>query len=352
MNVINTISSLRRSNLLFARQCKCKCQNLSTKPTPTIQMPVYHHSDYTLNLPDLHTFPMSRYNLVRKGIQAQAQKYGISIKSPIPSTIKQVSLAHDLEYINKFTKGELNPMEVRTLGFPWSYDLVRRTYRITGATVQCVTNVCNDGFNVSGNLAGGTHHAFAGHAEGYCIFNDVAVAARVAQQEYQVGRCLVIDLDVHQGNGTAEIFTNDDSVFTWSVHGDKNYPWKSRVPSDLDTPLPDDITGEEYLEKVEAGLDQLTPMVNDFDLIFYQAGVDPLASDRLGRLQLTREDLQARNALVYSWCNAYNKKTVVTMGGGYSKPIENSVECHVDVFTQAASMLSENTSPCFARRRG
>jgi acetoin utilization deacetylase AcuC-like enzyme len=331
-----------------------RIQSHSTIASQSINMPVYHHADYTLVLPDAHTFPMARYNLVHQGLRKKAKKCGIEIRSPIPSTKEQVSLAHDVEYINKFTTGQLDAMEVRTLGFPWSYDLVRRTYRITGATVQCIHNVCSDGYDVAGNLAGGTHHAFAAHAEGYCIFNDVAVAARVAQEEYQVGKCLVIDLDVHQGNGTAEIFTNDETVFTWSVHGDKNYPWKSRVASNLDTPLPDDVTGDEYLDEVEKGLTYLENNVQDYDIVFYQAGVDPLSYDRLGRLNLTREDLQSRNALVYSWCEAHNKKCVVTMGGGYSRPIEKSVACHIDVFEQASKILGQKRepSPCLSRRRG
>ena len=315
-----------------------------------LRMPLYHHPSYTLPLNDKHSFPMERYNLVRDAMTALAPT-NCCLQSPPPATKEQVGLIHDSEYISQFNTGTLEPLAVRTIGFPWSYELVRRTYRITGATVQCVHDVLSTPLQVAGNLAGGTHHAFRGHGEGYCIFNDVAVAARVAQQEYQIGKCLVIDLDVHQGNGTAECFQNDSSVFTWSVHGDKNYPWKSRVPSDLDTALPDDVTGESYLESVEKGLTALDAVVPDVDVVFYQAGVDPLSYDRLGRLELTREDLQARNALVYSWCEGHGKKVVVTMGGGYSKPIEKSVECHVDVFVQAANMLvPREPGPCFARR--
>ena len=313
-------------------------------------MPVYHHPDYTLPLDERHSFPMERYELVKQELSNVAPQYNIQIHTPPPATKEQVALIHDHDYLTAFNTGQLTPLEVRTMGFPWSYELVRRTYRITGATIQCVDDVCgSDTTRISGNLAGGTHHAFRGHAEGYCIFNDVAVAARVAQQKHQVGKCLVIDLDVHQGNGTAECFQDDASVYTWSVHGDNNYPWKSRVPSDLDTPLPDDVSGEDYLNSVEQGLEGLN--ASEFDLVFYQAGVDPLRADRLGRLGLSREDLQARNALVYSWCAAHDKRVVVTMGGGYSKPIEKSVEAHVDVFTQGAHMLLERApAPCFQHR--
>lgn len=337
---------------IFGKSPRARKLSSSTSIKAT---PVYYHPDYTLKLPNTHTFPMERYNLVEQGLRTLAPQFNINIRSPLPCSKEDVLLAHDENFVQKFTTGELDPLEIRTIGFPWSYELVRRTYRITGATVQCVSDVLNtdDDVVVAGNLAGGTHHAFKAHGEGYCIFNDVAVAARIAQNKYQIGRCLVIDLDVHQGNGTAEIFQNDNSVFTWSVHGDKNYPWKSRVSSDLDTPLPDNVTGEEYLESIERGLISLEPMLNDINLIFYQAGVDPLSFDRLGRLKMSREDLQARNALVYSWCHAHGKRLIVTMGGGYSKPIEKSVECHLDVFTQAATMMgNQNPNLCFARRRG
>jgi acetoin utilization deacetylase AcuC-like enzyme len=351
--VYSSVKDVLHPPLMFLRLPKCpprlpigwRGRALTTPPLPAPslrKMPVYYHPDYTLPLDSHHTFPMERYDLVHTAVQKAAQVYPLHVQSPVPCTKEQVLLVHDAEYVSRFNFGHLDRLAVRTIGFPWSYELVRRTYRITGATVQCVHDVLqSDGqVPIAGNLAGGTHHAFKGHGEGYCIFNDVAVAARVAQQDYHVGRCLVIDLDVHQGNGTAEIFTNDSSVFTWSVHGDSNYPWKSRVPSDLDTALPDDVTGDDYLQEVERGLGSINPL--DFDLIFYQAGVDPLSYDRLGRLRLTREDLQARNALVYSWCDAHDKKCVVTMGGGYAKPIEQSVACHVDVFTQAANMMARH----------
>ena len=313
------------------------------KPDDMLKLKCYSHPDYTLLLPDAHTFPMARYEEVANEMGSEAaQACGIRVVSPsTPATLDQVCLAHDSTYMQKFVRGQMTDLEVRTMGFPWSYELVRRTFRITGATLSCVEDVLSRDFRVSGNLAGGTHHAFRSHAEGYCIVNDIGVAAKVAQQDHQVGQCLVIDLDVHQGNGTAEIFDGDDSVFTFSLHGEKNYPWKSRHPSDLDIGVMDDVSADEYLSAVEKGLSEIEQRVSmdNLDLVFYQAGVDALAEDRLGRLKLTRNDLQARNALVYSWCEAWDKRIVITMGGGYSKDIKHSVQAHSDVFFQAANML-------------
>ena len=312
----------------------------AASPAAAAALPVYTHPDYTLELPTAHTFPMARYAGVAAGGRRCA---GISVRlAAVPATLQQVCLAHDEEYMRAFVRrGGLTDRQVRTMGFPWSYELVRRTFRITGATLSCVDDVLAQGCRAAGNLAGGTHHAFRGHAEGYCIVNDIGVAAKVAQRDYQVGQCVVVDLDVHQGNGTAEIFDDDDSVFTFSLHGDKNYPWKSRWPSDLDIGVQDDITGDAYLAAVEKGLAEIERRISmqNVDLVFYQAGVDPLAEDRLGRLKLTREDLQARNALVYSWCEAWGARVVITMGGGYSKDISHSVRAHTDVFSQAANML-------------
>ena len=339
---------MRAALLLRRRGARClattNARAAVSAPSPAatrVHMPVYTHSDYTLALPDVHSFPMERYAKVSASMHGvRARGLGIAVRhDPVPATLEQVARAHDAEFVRAFARRDgLSPRQIRTIGFPWSYELVRRTFRITGATIAATDDVLLNQFPAAGNLAGGTHHAFRAHGEGYCIFNDIAVAARHAQEIYGVGRVAVIDLDVHQGNGTAEIFQNDNSVFTWSVHGEKNYPWKTRVLGDLDTGLPDDISGDDFLAAVEAGLERLSEE-GPFDLVFYQAGVDALAEDRLGRLSLRPDDLQARNALVYSWAAAEGVPVVVTMGGGYSRPIEHSVAAHVDVLCQAASML-------------
>ena len=192
-------------------------------------------------------------------------------------------------------------------------------------------------------MAGGTHHAFRAHGEGFCIFNDLAVAAAKAIAELGTKQVLIIDLDVHQGNGTAEIFENNPQVYTFSVHGDRNYPWRSRMRSDLDIALPDEVTDESFLDHVLEGLAEVSRCTglgsnetkeSDW-LCFYQAGVDPLAEDRLGRLGISRQALRARNELVFSFCERHGLPLVVTMGGGYSRPIEHSAAAHTDVFAQA-----------------
>ena len=388
--------------------------SFSTLPALT----VFTHPSYTLALPERHSFPMNRYELVAEAVRGGSTPSArIAVRNdPRRATMDELERAHDQYYLADFVAGDLSVEEVRAIGFPWSDALVERTLRITGATLEATLDVLVDagenaaveeqvlgddddlswiagrmdgqgsrteftetdttvtttpsfskmrgGWRVSGNLAGGTHHAFGAHGEGFCIVNDVAVAARFAQSQFEhVRNIAVIDLDVHQGNGTADIFADDDSVFTLSVHADNNYPWvgQSRVASDLDIALPDDASPADYLRAVHQGLRELDrqghgnasssagegagegrrPSGKQWDLVFFQAGVDPLESDRLGRLKLGREDLAARNAAVYAWCAERRIPTVITMGGGYARPIERSVEAHRDVFCQAADIAAE-----------
>ena len=344
---------------------------------------VFTHPSYTLALPERHSFPMNRYELVAEAVRGSTPSARIDVRNdPRRATMDELERAHDQYYLADFVAGDLSSAEVRAIGFPWSDALVERTLRITGATLEATLDVLVDaggnaagsrtdttvtersfsttgGWRVSGNLAGGTHHAFGAHGEGFCIVNDVAVAARFAQSQFEhVRNIAVIDLDVHQGNGTADIFADDDSVFTLSVHADNNYPWvgQSRVASDLDIALPDDASPADYLRAVHQGLRELDRHGHGnasssagegrrpsggWDLVFFQAGVDPLESDRLGRLKLGREDLAARNAAVCAWCAERRIPTVITMGGGYARPIQRSVEAHRDVFCQAADIAAE-----------
>eukprot|EP00808_Paulinella_micropora_P027058 g81649.t1 len=298
-------------------------------------------------LPAKHSFPMERYEGVAIGLRERLQQEHLTSivdlrQAPLAGRA-EVLLAHDHQYVRAFLAGppDLDEAAVRAIGFPWSEELVRRTMRITGGTLACTQDVLRGGAHCAGNLAGGTHHAFHARGEGYCIFNDIAVAARWAQHEHKVARCVVIDLDVHQGNGTAAIFANDPSVFTFSIHADKNYPWKSRVAGDLDIAVPDDVSGEQYMSLLQGALAQIADQLRLSSatdtpptLVFYQAGVDPLKEDRLGRLALSRQDLQRRNECVFAWCLRHGLRCVVTMGGGYSRPIAASVTAHVDAFVQ------------------
>lgn len=323
-------------------------------------MPVYTHPDYTLPLPEKHTFPMQRYRSVERRLLERARDAGVLDELEIVSSenvplcsIDEIERAHCSEYIRKFAAGDLDAKEQRAIGFPWSDNLVRRTWRITGATVSAMRDVLEHGYTHSANLAGGTHHAFRAHGEGFCIVNDIAVATRMAQHEHGTERTVVVDLDVHQGNGTASIFLDDPGVFTFSLHGENNYPWKSRVLGSLDIGVADDVAAPEYLDAVSSGLARiddefLVGCKSDATppLVFFQAGVDPLAEDRLGRLSLTRDDLCARNALVFDWCARLGAPCVITMGGGYSRPIEPSVEAHVDLFLQASAAAAAARGAC------
>jgi acetoin utilization deacetylase AcuC-like enzyme len=267
-----------------------------------------------------------------------------------PIDIEIIKLAHNHSYVDRFCAGALTEQEQRTIGFPLSADFVHRTLVITGATLAATAFALRHPGGLAANMAGGTHHAFAARGEGYCIFNDLAVAAQWALQRGHASHVAVVDLDVHQGNGTADMLRGVQGASTLSVHAEKNYPWKSRSPSCVDVGVEDDISAEGYLRAVQEGLQQLETYWSSAqlpvpDLVFFQAGVDPLKQDRLGRLQLTRSDLRARNELVLSWVQGLERRfslqrlpMVVTMGGGYSAPISHSARAHVDVFAQAASL--------------
>ena len=232
--------------------------------------------------------------------------------------------------------GGLAEAEVRRLGFPWSEQLVRRSRASVSGTVAAARDaLCN---GIAGNLAGGTHHAFADHGEGYCVFNDHAVAVRLLQLEGRIERAVIVDLDVHQGNGTAAIFAGDDSVFTFSMHGARNYPFRKQRSS-LDVDLSDGCEDAEYL----ALLARQLPAVLDAaraDVLFYQGGVDPLAGDALGRLRLTHRGLRTRDRLVLAAARDRDLPVVLTLGGGYARPIEESVEAHCGTYREAAALFA------------
>lgn len=516
-------------------------KNQTTTTNTSSVMKVFYHPEYNVSLPDGHRFPMERYQktyqLLQSRIQEETNGNGysnvsslLSSSSTVPILTIQDSpllpkeltyLAHTMDYINAYVSGNLSIDQHKRIGFPWSKEFVQRTLRITGGTVQATLEALNEfrGIgSISGNLAGGTHHAFQDHGEGFCIVNDIAVAIRFIQtltryQQQQnlspsfskdtvldpsldwkmypsilpVYRTAVLDLDVHQGNGTAGIFAHDSSVITVSMHGERNYPWSTRYPSVYDVDLPDQCTDDIYLAslhdtlRIMDGLIRLTdndilrlqnenqsyayqlglgkevlmirnnngeetedqgnstsntenkmdtvgggketirpsntlvsprslreqalpiiqapssrttnksmtvstpssssslassssstlaavqsfgkssPLVCTLaqaavdhyqpiriQCLFYQAGVDPLQYDRLGRLRLTRTGLHERNDIVYRWAEERNLPVIVTMGGGYSKPIEKSTQCHTDVFLQAAASYQRRKSKYFA----
>lgn len=244
-----------------------------------------------------------------------------------PATFGEVASVHDIAYVQNIIGGTLEKMEIRRIGFPWSPALVTRSFATVGGAISAAREAMVSGF--SGNLAGGTHHAFADAGEGFCVFNDQAVAAQILLNERLIRKAAIIDLDVHQGNGTSSIFSGRPEVFVFSMHGDKNFPFR-KVPSTLDIPLPDDTGDEIYLQTLEENL----PAIKAFspDIILYQAGVDPLKEDRLGRLSLSFEGLMRRDELVIRFAKENGIPISLAMGGGYAEPIELTVSAHINTY--------------------
>ena len=237
--------------------------------------------------------------------------------------------------MDRFFNHQLSEKEIRRIGLrPWKKEIVERTLRLTGGALQAMEQVLIRGRTIAGNMAGGTHHAFREVGAGYCIFNDLAICAEQALVHAGVEKILIVDLDVHQGDGTAKIFENDERVFTVSLHGKNNFPFRKQV-SDWDLEFENDTEDGEYLETLEDVLAKLALM--QFDLIFFQAGVDGLASDALGLLNLTREGLKKRNEKVFDWRDNLDLPMVIFMGGGYAQPIEDTVDAFTDLFMEAAS---------------
>jgi acetoin utilization deacetylase AcuC-like enzyme len=289
---------------------------------------VFTENIHQLMLPAGHKFPLGKYTMLHERLE---QEFPGAFVLGAPATTADLQLAHDAAYVRAVTEGSLSVSAIRKLGFPWSESLVLRAQRSVGGTLAALAWAFEHG--AAGHIAGGTHHAFASHGEGYCVFNDLAVAVRVAQRDLAIERVAVIDLDVHQGNGTAAIFAEDPRVFTLSLHGEKNYPFKKEV-STLDVGLLDQCTDAVYLSHLEHGL----RAVSDFEpeLILYQSGVDCMAGDRLGRLALSLTGLGKRDSMVFDLARALRVPLVVTLGGGYARDIGKAVEAHANVFRQLA----------------
>ena len=252
----------------------------------------------------------------------------------------ELRLVHTNDYLTAIEYGTLPREAQRRIGFPWSSQMVERARRSVGATIAAARAALEDG--CAANLAGGTHHAFPDHGEGYCVFNDVAVAARVLQRDRRVTRVAVVDCDVHQGDGTAAIFRDDRSVFTLSLHGAKNYPFKKQT-SDLDVELADGTGDEPYLARLAHCLD----VVFEYgpDAVFYLAGADPYEGDRLGRLKLTVEGLEQRDLLVFSRCRDAEVPVVITMSGGYAQDVEAIVTIHTNTIRAAQAPVAAPEAP-------
>jgi len=293
----------------------------------------FYSDTFVLPLPPDHRFPMLKYGRVRERIVAERILDAGDLSVPDPIGWDALALVHDADYIDAVRSGTLPRDLQRRIGFPWSPEMVERSRRSVGATLAAARVALVEG--VAANLAGGTHHAFRDRGEGYCVFNDVAVAARVLLDERQIRRSVVLDCDVHQGNGTAAIFSGDPQVFTVSLHGANNFPFRKEA-SDLDVTFEDGAGDAEYL----AALDTYLPPVLDRqqpDLVFYLAGADPYEGDRLGRLKLTISGLLERDRLVFDACRRRRIPVAVTMSGGYAVNVEDIVTIHCNTIREAAA---------------
>jgi acetoin utilization deacetylase AcuC-like enzyme len=290
----------------------------------------FYSDHFVLPLPSGHRFPMQKYRLIRE--HAVAAVADLDFHEAPYTTDGVLALAHHPRYIDAVSTGALSPAEQKAIGFPWTPQMVERSRRSAGATICACRAALEQGAAV--NLAGGTHHAYSDRGEGFCVFNDAAIAARLMQAERRVERVAIIDLDVHQGNGTASILAKDESVFTLSLHGEHNYPFKKEA-SDLDVGLPDGTGDAAYLEALQEALAQLFRRFAP-QLIIYLAGADPHEGDRLGRLKLTLAGLAARDRLVLEQAHQRKIPVAVTMAGGYGKNIQDTVAVHVQTIAIAA----------------
>lgn len=297
-------------------------------------MKVFYCDHFAYPLPAGHRFPVMKYPLLRQQI-ATSLTPSQELRIPDAATDEQLLLAHNPGYLGRVLNGELTNMEVRRIGLPWSGELVERSRRSVGGTISACRAALQEGIAVS--LAGGTHHAFRDRGEGYCIFNDSAVAARAMQTEGHVRRIAIVDCDVHQGNGTAAILAGDPTVFTFSMHGAKNFPFH-KERSDLDIELPDRTGDDAYLEALAAGLRHVLKSA-DADLVIYLAGADPFAGDTLGRLSLSKAGLAKRDRLVFRLCQQADLPVAVVMAGGYARPIQDTVDIHFQTVRIAAGAL-------------
>lgn len=296
-------------------------------------MKAFYSDHFAFHLPAGHRFPDAKYTLLRQRVATDLASSVQLCEAPAASD-EELLRVHTPTYLTRVIHGQLNPAEVRRLGLPWSPELVERSRRSTGATIAACRAALEEGIAV--NLAGGTHHAFADRGEGFCVFNDSAVAARALQAEGRAHRVLIVDCDVHQGNGTAAIFAGDPTVFTFSIHGANNYPFEKEV-SDLDVELPDGADDDAYLDALAAGLERALAQARA-DFVLYLAGADPFVGDRLGRLALSKEGLAARDRLVLERCQAAGLPTAVTMAGGYACAIEDTVAIHLQTVRLAATL--------------
>ena len=296
-------------------------------------MRLFPSDRYPLPLPEGHRFPVAKYAALRRRLSGHAAAGArLEFVEPHAATDDELLRVHERGYLGRVFAGTLSAAEIRRIGFPWSEALVERSLRSTGAAVDAAAAALNDG--VAASLAGGTHHAGSDWGEGFCVFNDTAVAAREMQARGLVRRVVILDCDVHQGNGTAEIFARDESVFTMSIHGARNFPLRKH-PGSLDVPLEDGTGDEAYLQALEPAVRESFERGRP-ELVFYIAGADPYEGDRLGRLKLTKQGLIERDRLVLGSARAAGLPVAIVCGGGYCDDVESIVDIHAATMLLAA----------------
>jgi len=302
-------------------------------------MDAFYSDRFVLPLPAGHRFPMEKYRLLRERIGQTLPE--IRLLEPEPLTNEALAVAHSPDYIRRLVGGDLSRKEMMAIGFPWSPEMVERSRRSAGATVMACRAAFRDGVGI--NLAGGTHHAYRDRGEGFCCFNDAVVAARLMQREGLATKCLVIDLDVHQGNGTAAMTRDDSNIFAFSMHAAENYPFvKER--SDLDIELPDGTDDAMYLESLRAALIQIRTQFLP-SLVIYLAGADPFCDDRLGRLALTKDGLLARDRQVLDFVRGLGVPIAIAMAGGYGRTIQDTVDIHFQTVNCALQYANNKSGP-------
>jgi acetoin utilization deacetylase AcuC-like enzyme len=296
-------------------------------------MKCVYHPSYQVALPPGHPFPMSKYSLLRDQLLAEGIVATGDILQPEPLDASTLGLVHTPEYLAKLATSGLSAAEQRRLGLPWSEALWQRSRLASAGTLLAARAALGQG--LAANLAGGTHHAFADHGEGFCVLNDVAIAIRKLQAERALERAAIVDLDVHQGNGTAAIFETDDAVFTFSMHGERNYP-VAKMRSNLDVPLKDGVGDAEYLDTLQGVLPSVLDRARA-DLVFYLAGVDVAAGDRYGKLALTEEGIRRRDRCVIEAVRGRGLPLVIVLAGGYAPTRARTAELHAHAFRESAA---------------
>ena len=296
---------------------------------------IFYTDIFTVPLPEAHSFPISKYHLLRKRISEKLGDQLVDLRVPEQASRDEILRAHDSAYVRRFFNGELTSKEIRRIGLPWSPQIVRRTRYSVGATVAACRMALSE--KVAVNLGGGTHHAFYNHGRGYCWLNDSAIAGRVIQSEGLAKNILIVDCDVHQGDGTAEIVSNDPTFFTFSIHGKNNFPY-CKENSDLDIELDDGTADWAYLDALAKGLSEAMQKFKA-NLVIYLAGADPYRNDRFGRLALTKDGLAKRDRLVFRCLGKLELPVAVTMAGGYAPEIQDIVDINFQTVQTALNFM-------------